>query len=79
MTNRPEAILGNERVANIQKVLAIYGEITGNKKLYNEVVAQKLKAHILTLNADPFFSQNLAQIWGGIKDKQRENLTAFMK
>jgi hypothetical protein len=42
-------------------------------------VAQKLKAHILSLNADPFFSQNLAHIWGGITEKHRENLTAFMK
>lgn len=35
MTSQPDSILGNQRVENIQKVLGIYGEITGNKKLYN--------------------------------------------
>jgi hypothetical protein len=35
MTSQPDYILGDSRMENIQKVLSIYGEITGNKKLYN--------------------------------------------
>jgi len=31
------------------------------------------------MQADAFFKENIAAIWGGIKDKHRENLTAFMK
>lgn len=79
MTSRPDFILGENRLEGIKKVLSIYGEITGNKKLYNETVATKLKQHIQALNADPFFSQNVQQIWGGISEKHRENLTSFMK
>jgi hypothetical protein len=78
MTSSPDHILGNNRIEGIQRVLAIYGEITGNKKLYNPAIAQKLKAHILALNSDPAVSGNMA-IWNGISEKQRENLTAFMK
>ncbi len=78
MTSSPEHIIGTNRVEGIQKVLAIYGEISGNKKLYNAAIAQKMKAHILALNSDPAISGNMA-IWNGISEKQRENLTAFMK
>jgi hypothetical protein len=78
MTSSPDHIIGNNRIEGIQKVLSIYGEITGNKKLYNATVAQKLRAHILALHADPAVSGNLA-IWNGITEKQRENLTTFMK
>lgn len=35
MTSRPDFILGENRLEGIKKVLSIYGEITGNKKLYN--------------------------------------------
>jgi hypothetical protein len=31
------------------------------------------------MQADAFFKENLAAIWGGIKEKHRENLTTFMK
>lgn len=60
-------------------MLSIYGEISGNKKLYNEAVAQKMKAHILSMQADAFFAENINAIWGGITEKHRENLTSFMK
>jgi hypothetical protein len=33
----------------------------------------------LAIQADAFFTENIAAIWGGIKEKHRENLTAFMK
>jgi predicted metal-dependent RNase len=79
MTSSPDFILGEDRVQGIQRVLGIYGEITANKKLYNEKVAQKLKTHILALNNDPFFSQNVQHIWSGITDKHRDSLTSFMK
>lgn len=79
MQQQPSLILGTDKVGNIQKVLDIYGEITGNKKLYNDVVEKKIKEHILVMQADAFFKENIAAIWGGIKEKHRENLTNFMK
>jgi hypothetical protein len=43
MQQQPNLILGADKVGNIQKVLDIYGEITGNKKLYNDAVEKKIK------------------------------------
>ena len=79
MTSQPDYILGNEIIENTQKVLSIYGEITGNKKLYDEKIAAKIKAHILAMQGDSFFNENIGKIWGGISEKCRENLTSFMK
>jgi hypothetical protein len=79
MVSSPDFILGANRLEGINKVLSIYGEITGNKKLYNETVAAKLKQHLQMINSDPFFSQNSQHIWGAISEKHRENLTSFLK
>lgn len=38
-----------------------------------------MKAHIVSMQSDPFFQQNIQVIWAGISEKHRENLTAFMK
>ena len=58
MRTQPQLILGANKIAGLQKVLSIYGEITcGNvkNKLYNDTVAQKIKEHIAELKGDPFF------------------------
>lgn len=79
MRSQPDLIIGANHIAGLQKVLSIYGEITGNKKLYNDTVATKIKEHIGLLKVDPFFIQNLNAIWNSLSDKHRENLTNFMK
>ena len=43
MREHPDLILGNSKLEGLQKVLAIYGDITGNKKLYNDAVGTKIK------------------------------------
>lgn len=43
MQNQPNLILGTDKIANIQKVLDIYGEIAGHKKFYNDIVQKKMK------------------------------------
>ena len=56
MLQKPELILGNDKIAELHKVLTIYGEITGNKKLYNDAVAGKIKEHVSLLKGDQFFN-----------------------
>jgi hypothetical protein len=47
------------------------GEIASNKKLYNAVVAEKLKNYLLVLMKDPFFISNLAGIMNILNEKQK--------
>ena len=42
MREKPDLILSN-KLAGIQRVWAIFGDITGNRRLYNEAVSAKLK------------------------------------
>lgn len=56
MINKPELIIGEDKIAGLNKVLSIYGEITGNKKLYNDAVESKIKAHLAILKGDVFFN-----------------------
>jgi|688.fasta_scaffold249838_3 hypothetical protein len=63
----------------MSKVLRIYGEISGNRKLYNDSIAQKMKTHIQAIQNDEFFKNNLGQLWNGMTDKHRENITSFIK
>ena len=79
MLTQPDLILGNDKVAGLHRVLSIYGDITGNKKLYNDAIAKKLKDHVSQLKGDPFFNENIGQIWNGLSQKHRDNLTNFMK
>ena len=46
MREQPDLILGSDKLSGIQKLLSIYGDIAGNKKLYNEAVAAKLKDQV---------------------------------
>lgn len=43
MKEKPDLILGANKIQGLQKVLAIYGDITGYKKLYNDTIATKIK------------------------------------
>jgi hypothetical protein len=79
MREQPDLILGANKVEGLQKVLSIYGDITGNKKLYNDTISIKLKEHVNLLKGDPFFNENLNGIWQALTEKQRTNLTDFMK
>lgn len=56
MMEKPELILGSDQLAGLQKVLTIYGEITGNKKLHNDSVAGKIRKHVEMLKGDAFFN-----------------------
>ena len=55
MREQPDMIYGTNQLAGLQKVLAIYGDITGNKKLYNDAISLKLKEQVSLLKGDPFF------------------------
>ena len=43
MREHPDMIIGQNKLAGLQKVLSIYGDIAGNKKLYNDTVKTKLR------------------------------------
>ena len=79
MISQPDLIIGGNKTAGLQKVLSIYGEITGNKKLYNDGVSLKIKAHIVQLKGDHYFIENMNAIWEGLTPKHRENIANFMK
>lgn len=61
--SKPDLVLAGDKVENMKKVLAIYGEIAGNKKLLNPSGEAKMKAHIIALQTDPFFADKIALIW----------------
>lgn len=79
MISQPDLILGGNKIINLQKVLSIYGEITGNKKLYNDKVSKKIRDHINQLKGDQFFNENVVTIMAGMTDKHKENFANFMK
>lgn len=79
MISQPDLILGGNKIINLQKVLSIYGEITGNKKLYNDKVSKKIRDHINQLKGDQFFNENVVTIMAGMTDKHKENIANFMK
>ena len=79
MREKPDMILGANKLAGLQKVLTIYADITGNKKLYNDSISTKLKDQVNLLKGDPFFMENATAIWQSMTQKQRDNLTDFMK
>ena len=62
MREKPDLLLTN-KLAGLQRVLAIYGDITSNKKLYNETISAKLREQVSALKGDPFFQENAGVIW----------------
>jgi len=79
MREHPDLILGTNKLEGLQKVLSIYGDITGNKKLYNDTIGIKIKEHVGILKGDPFFNENVNVLWQSMSQKQRDNLTEFVK
>ena len=79
MNSQPDLIWGEDKLANTQKVLSIYGEIAFNKKLQNEVVLKKMKDNLMAMQGDQFFAANITAIWSGILDKHKESLNELMK
>ena len=82
MINRPEFILGtteNDQVSGLHKVLAIYGSILNNQKIYNADVKAKIKQHILSLQTNSLFMHNKDKIWSSLSEKERHNITELLK
>lgn len=53
MLNKDNLILGDSnesRLQNIIKVLAVYGDLLSNSKIYNDSVKNKIKDYLLVIN-----------------------------
>lgn len=77
MLNNDVLILGttNEsRLLNIVKVLAVYGDLLSNAKIYNDSIKQKIKDYLVKVNSEELFKANIQTIWGSLNEKQRNNL-----
>lgn len=80
MLNKDVLILGttNEsRLLNVVKVLAIYGDLLSNSKIYNDSIKQKIKEFLIKVNNEELFKANIQTIWGSLNEKQRNNLTTL--
>lgn len=80
MLNKDVLILGttNEnRLLNIVKVLAVYGDLLSNAKIYNDSIKQKIKDILVKVNNEDLFNANIQTIWGSLNEKQRNNLTTL--
>ena len=78
MLNKDTLILGvtNEsRLLNIVKVLAVYGDLLSNAKIYNDSIKLKIKEYLVKINGEELFKANIQNIWGSLNEKQRNNLT----
>jgi hypothetical protein len=78
MLNKDSLVLGDandSRLQNIVRVLAVFGDLLSNAKIYNDSVKNKIKEYILRINSDELFKSHIQSIWGALNDKQRNNLT----
>lgn len=53
MLNKDSLILGDSndrRLLNIVRVLAVYGDLLSNSKIYNDSVKNKIKEYLLKVN-----------------------------
>lgn len=78
MLNNDRLILGetNEsRLQSIVGVLAVFGDLLSNSKIYNDSVKSKVKNILSKINDEELFKSNIQLIWGGLNEKQRNNLT----
>jgi xanthine/uracil permease len=57
------------------KVLAIFGEILSNPKIFNDAVKLKMKQILMNVNSNDFFKAGIQTIWGNLTDKQKTNLS----
>ena len=77
MLNKDSLILGDSneiRLQNIVKVLAVFGDLLSNSKIYNDSIKSKIKEYLVRVNSDNLFSANSQAIWATLNDKQRNNL-----
>jgi hypothetical protein len=65
------------RLQGVVKVLAVYGDLLSNAKIYNDNVKSKIKEYLLRVNNDELFKANIQNIWGHLNEKQRNNLTSL--
>jgi hypothetical protein len=72
MLNKPVLVLGEtpeSQLANLTKVLSIYGAILNNHKIYNDAVKLKMKQHINSLQSNAIFTANQQHIWSKLAEK----------
>jgi hypothetical protein len=80
MLNKDSLILGDSneiRLQNIVKVLAVFGDLLSNSKIYNDSIKSKIKEYLVRVNSDNLFSANSQAIWATLNDKQRNNLVSI--
>lgn len=80
MLNKDSLILGDSnetRLQNIVKVLAVFGDLLSNSKIYNDSIKTKIKEYLVRVNSDNLFSANSQAIWATLNDKQRNNLASI--
>ncbi len=80
MLNKDSLILGDSnetRLQNVVRVLAVYGDLLSNSKIYNDAVKNKIKESLAKINHEGLFKDNIQTIWGGLNEKQRNNLTSL--
>jgi hypothetical protein len=66
MLNKPELILGNvpeAQLANLIKVLSVFGVILNNHKIYDKNIEAKIKTYLFSLQSLPLFTNNNQHIW----------------
>ena len=80
MLNKDSLILGDSneiRLQNIVKLLAVFGDLLSNSKIYNDSIKSKIKEYLVRVNSDNLFSANSQAIWATLNDKQRNNLVSI--
>lgn len=78
MLNKDTLVLGDtndSRLQNVVRILAVFGDLLSNAKIYNDSVKNKIKEILGKVNSEELFKANIQAIWGGLNDKQRNNLT----
>lgn len=65
----------DSRLQNVVKVLSVFGDLLSNAKIYNDSVKNKIKEILAKINNEELFKANIQAIWGGLNEKQRNNLT----
>ena len=69
MLNNDRLILGDtneSRLQNIVGVLAVFGDLLSNSKIYNESVKNKIKQILGKINDEDVFKVNIQVIWSGL-------------
>lgn len=80
MLQNPSLLLGDatDNVANLTKILCVYGDIIDTKSC-NAVVKDKIKQNLFALKTDAFFLEHYNMIWEHLSESQRKQLTELIK